>query len=261
MPTFVWNFVWIHTVLTSGWVKTFFELFGHVTNNVGHVCDWRSLCSYPYVRIICKIERHSQCGVFLWNVHERLWFDFLFGSCYNISNHGVDLLKGHALVIFSQALCQCIEENCAICTAYRGDLPLGCRVTHKHICILWVQLDSELICKFCLCFYSLHRWSSNAYNQQFADFRWDVPENQAKFAYLVSEGYATPSKTVWMWIICVPTFRIRQQKFSRNIILFRELSMLDPELREVYDCHPCYFFGNLNTLVKQDCLALCETPS
>ena len=28
--------------------------------------------------------------------------------------------------------------------------------------------------------------------------RWDVPEKQAKSAYLVSEGYANPSKTVWM---------------------------------------------------------------
>ena len=37
-----------------------------------------------------------------------------------------------------------------------------------------------------------------SYSDAVKSLRWDVPEKQAKSAYLVSEGYANPSKTVWM---------------------------------------------------------------
>ena len=64
-----------------------------------------------------------------------------------------------------------------------------------------------------------------------------VEQNPMKSAYLVEQGYAR----VW-----APSFR----QWSDNGNDFRELSLLDPDLREVYNCHAQRFL--------KICIPLCN---
>ncbi len=57
-----------------------------------------------------------------------------------------------------------------------------------------------------------------------------------KSAYVVSQGYTYFRKMVWMAIIYLPRFRIKHYS------IFRALLVLDPESKEVFNCHPYQFF-------------------
>ncbi len=56
-------------------------------------------------------------------------------------------------------------------------------------------------------------------------------------------GVCKFKKMVSMAVRCFPKFRIKHRKFCENITcnIFRELLVLDPESREVYNCHPYHF--------------------
>ena len=105
---------------------------------------------------------------------------------------------------------------------------------------LWAMiafLSPTLACKLLLPFFHRGHPAPRA-KLCFLSLRWGSPENPMKSAYLVVQGYANFCKMVSMVIIHVPRFR--------------ELLVLDPESRDVSNCHPYQFL--------EICIPLCNNP-